>query len=187
MADDFTSANGADGFATLTIWLKEATTIEPQDLLAAGEWLAKKRAEETRSGRDVDGGLFAPYSPNYAFRKGSSTVDLYSAQRHEHMLDALQAQVEGDVLQVGIFNDDELATRARVTNEGAEVRTQLGMGREGFKNHPGRRQVNARGKKGKGSAVIPPREWLGASQADLDHMAELIIESVNKRLQNLKG
>ena len=166
----------------------EEVQPKPEDMAVAGEWIVEKRRRETLAGISVEGGEFAPYSPEYVSRKGSSGVNLYSANRKlkggEHMLDALTYKVEPDsTLDVGIFGNAQLALEAEVQNEGATFRTRLGYGSEGFHNHPGRRQVNARGKRGKASATIPARHWLGATDADLTQMQQMIADAGAARVK----
>ena len=161
----------------------------PQDMDSAGQWIVDKRRRETLAGVSVEGGSFAPYSPEYVGRKGSSSVNLYSANRKlkggQHMLDALAYRVETGtaILDVGIFDNAQLATEAKAQNEGEIFRTRLGYGSEGFRNHPGRKQVNSRGKKDKSTGIVPARHWLGATEADLVEMQKKIAESAAARVK----
>lgn len=169
--------------------LVKYSDIEPGDLQKAGDWLADHRALDTYSGRNVDGGNFAPYSPAYALKKGSSTVNLYSNKSTTHMLHEVKARVEGDELQVGIFNDAQLAQRAKVLNEGGTFPKKFGKAREEHVMATGdyHSRSMAYSSKAKGSPYIqfPAREWLGANQQDLDHMCEIAAESRDKRLEQV--
>ena len=177
----FTDARGRDAAESFSLFVKD---VQPraEDLAKAGQWLVDRRRAETLSGRDVDGGTFAAYSPAYALRKGSSLVNLYSpnSKHSQHMLDALTYQTDTSsgqpALDVGIFGDADTAMRARVLNEGGTFRTRLGYGQEGFVNHPGRRKP-----KGKMYGVIPARHWLGVSDSDLQQMETIIVESATQR------
>lgn len=170
--------------------LIESLQPRPEDLNKAGDWLVDQIRDRTLSGRDFNNGGFAPYSPQYTFTKGTSTVNLYGTSKSSRdavrMLDQVQykSQVEDAVgsesatssLEVGIFDNEKAATEAKAHNEGAVFRTQLGMGLEGFKRNPGRRQT-----KGKSIAEIPQRQWLGASDADLEHIKEIVVGSIEER------
>ena len=180
----FTTKDGRDAFESFRIFV-ESVTPQAEDLQKAGDWLVDKRRQETLGGRDVEGNGFAPYSPNYALRVGTSVPSLYSRTTGPHMLDHLEAhtvsETDGTIsLEVGIFGDPELAERARVQNEGATIRTRLGMGHEGFKQplNVGRKQ-----QRGKALLEIPERRWLGASDQDLLTMAGIISESIDERVK----
>jgi hypothetical protein len=77
-----------------------------------------------------------------------------------------------------------MATRAKVHNEGARIRTRQGTGRKvihkgSFAGLGFREQK----KGGKPYALMPQREWLGATEADLQAMGRIIFEA--SRLRNL--
>lgn len=187
MDDAFTTRNGGDPYQSFLLFIRDILPTAA-DIQKAGNWLVAKRRSETLGGRDVEGSGFAPYSAAYARRAGSA-VSLYSRNpRGEHMLDALKSQVVGEgqttSLEVGIFGNAQLATRARIQNEGGTIRTQLGYGNGGFKTPLG---IGRRQTKGKTFAKIPARHWLGATDQDLKHMQDIIIESAEARQKENAG
>ena len=182
----FTDQDGNDPARSIIVYIRGVMPNQ-DDMQKAGDWLVAKRRQETLAGQDIDGASFAPYSPAYAFRTGHSNVTLYSSkQRGEHMIDALKAiattETDGTTsLEVGIFGDAELAERARIQNEGGLVRTRFGYGNGGFKTPLG---VGRRQPKGKKTfATIPSRRWIGASDADIQTMQEIIVESAQERVE----
>jgi len=175
---EFTGPGGRDIQTSFEILLRD---IQPtkEDIAKAGSYLVGRIRERTLSGVDYEGNSFAAYSPTYALRKRSARVDLFSSSNDTHMLDALTFRQQSDSsLEVGVFGDERIATRARALNEGMEFQTRAGSGPEGFRNHPGRKKP--KGKKLFG--LIPPRRWLAPSEADLTQMEEIIVASALERL-----
>jgi Phage virion morphogenesis family len=173
----FKGPGGRDPVAEFRL-LRFATTPTRADLLFGGNLLVAAIRDRTFAGTDVDGAAFAPYSPAYAKRKsgvlGHGRVDLFGADHHTHMLNALQTVVDGDAtFGVGIYTNDELEARARVHNEGLTVRTRLGTGKGKPK------------KGGKSSFAMPKRHWLGASAAELDAIYDAIGDRTDERLKRL--
>lgn len=177
MEASFLDERGRDAFQSFSLFVQNLQ-IQESDLEPAGEWLVEKRISQTLQGRDFEGLDFAPYSPQYGTRKKDSRVTLRGKGKGPHMLDALTYQIpEPGRLDVGIFDNPELAERARIQNEGAEIRTRIGGGLEGFKLHPGRKKPKGK----KSSLIIPARRWLGATSKDLEHMQEMIAKSALER------
>ncbi len=175
---EFTGPGGRSIQDSFQLLIRDITPTQ-EDIAKAGSWFVGRVRERTLSGVDYEGNPFAAYSPTYAFRKRSSRVDLYSSGNETHMLDALTYRQQSvSSLEVGIFGDEKLATRAKALNEGVEFQTRAGSGPEGFRNHPGRKKP--KGKKLYG--VIPPRRWLAPSDADLTEMEEIIANAVVARL-----
>lgn len=170
--------NREDPVAQFKLFVEE---VQPNadDMLKAGQWFVAKRRSDTISGLDVNGNSFAPYSPAYSFRKGSSAPSLYGKGPGPHMLDALEARYDSDLssLDIGIFGNEALATRAQVQNEGALIPTVHGSGKLRY----GKSRTT--GKKGsKAFFRIPARYWLGASDSDLVEMQNIIGESIKERV-----
>lgn len=188
MADEFLTRNGGDPYQSFLLFIRDIFPTAA-DLKKAGNWLVAKRRSETLGGRDVEGAGFAPYSAAYARRSGVDGVTLYSRKsKGPHMLDVLDSRVVGDgqttSLEVGIFGNEQLATRARIQNEGGTIRTRLGYGSGGFKTPLG---VGRRQNKGKTFAKIPARHWLGATDQDLKQMQDIIMESAAARQKENVG
>jgi hypothetical protein len=173
----FTGNGGAHPIAQFRLAV-QATSPTRGDLLFGGSLLVATIRDRTLAGMDVDGAPFAPYSEAYAKRKagglGHGRVDLFGADHHTHMLNALQTVVDSDAsFGVGIYTNDELETRARVHNEGLAVRTRLGSGKGKPK------------KGGKSSFDMPRRHWLDASQDEVETINAAIGERIDARLKLL--
>lgn len=153
------------------------------DIAKAGEFLVTRTRNNTQSGLDFEGIPFAAYSPATALKKKSSIVTLYGDHNGPHMLDALTYRNTDTSLEVGVFGNEQIATKAKVLNEGAQIRTRYGTGGEGFKTKPGRRRHKVLGKELKSVSTIPARQWLGASDSDLTTMASIIANSAMERIK----
>jgi hypothetical protein len=180
MSATFTSSNGGDPVAQFRLAAAEARYTRA-DLLYGGNLILGVIRDRTFAGTDVDGAAFEPYSPEYAKRKagsvGAGVVNLFGADHHTHMLNALQVLVDSDVsFGIGIYSNDELESRARVHNEGLEIRTRLGTGN-------GKRKPK---KGGKASFMMPRRQFLGASPTEIADANEAMVERVNERLKRLQ-
>lgn len=183
----FTGPAGTDPAAHFALFLHDLEPTEG-DLLLAGQYLRNQVRDRTFRGESLDGGSFTPYSEEYAKRKGQTNVDLFSRGPSNHMLNALQvrAPMELREIELGIFGDEELATRARIHNEGGEVRTRLGRGGRVDLGASRRSGVEIRKQKkgGKPYSTMPKREWLGARQEDVDEMGRIIVDSITARVQS---
>ncbi|HEX4138361.1 MAG TPA: phage virion morphogenesis protein [Bryobacteraceae bacterium] len=173
----FTGDGGGDPIAQFHLVIREAAPTRA-DLLFGGSLLIAGIRDRTVAGVDVDGSPFAPYSEDYAKRKsgalGHGRVDLFGADHHTHMLNALQTVVDGDdSFGVGIYANDELEERARVHNEGLTIRTRLGSGRHKPK------------KEGKASFDMPQRRWLDANMSEVQSVNQAIGERIDDRLRLL--
>lgn len=187
MTATFTGSNGADPVAEFRLDVQSVRPLR-SDLLLAGQLMIAAIRDRTFAGIDVEGGSFAPYSPAYAKRKsgalGHGRVDLFGADHHTHMLNALQTIVNSiepfkESFSVGIYSNDELETRARVHNEGATIRTRLGTGKHGktrLRFHP-----ETFGYKGKASLNMPRRHWLGANAADVAMIENAVGARIDQR------
>lgn len=183
----FTSKFG--GRDPVVVFGEITRSVLPQreDLQEAGNWLVGRIKERTLQGSDVHGNAFAPYSPEYAYRKRTSTtaVDLYgNARDGVHMLDAVQAVVVpgvgGLVLSVGIVGNARVALRGRALQTGWTPLPRISWkGRKELGRVTSRQLVKRRG-------AVPPREWLGASEQEMVTMRGIIVQSVMNRLQRLR-
>lgn len=174
------NSNPADHF----IRLAERLNPTEGDLLLAGNYLRGEIRDRTFRDESVEGGSFAPYSPGYAAKKGQTNVDLYSRGPSKHMLDGLMVKADADSISVGIFGDEEMATRAQVHNEGATIRTRRGKGTS-IRSLMAKtvRDLNAK-KTSSGSFTMPRRPWLGARDEDIDRMGQIIVGSIMSRQEN---
>lgn len=175
MTATFTN-NGTDPVATFRLAVR-ASKPTRGDLLFAGQLLVTAIRDRTLAGIDVDGAPFAPYSAAYAKRKtgalGHGRVDLFGADHHTHMLNALQVVADSDEgFGVGIYGNDELEKRARVHNEGLTVRTRLGTGKGKAK------------KGGRSSFAMPRRRWLDASDGERAALENAVGARIEARLKN---
>ena len=139
------------------------------------------------------------YAKEKAVRLGSAdTVDLFGYVHHPHMMNAMVVRVNGSemgasplslfgmpvfqgfggsvnrtpaqMLEVGFYGEE--ATRARVHNEGAEVRTRLGSGKS-----------KKQKKDGKSSFNMPMRHFFDANEEDIRLMELAIGNNINARLK----
>lgn len=147
-----------------------------ESLAAAGEVLREEIRQRALSGLSFTGEPFAPYSDEYARRKGQTNVDLYSKKMPPHMLDAIQVKVGQDEIEIGIFGDEVLAERARVNNEGASIRTAAGRKAGRYTSLKARRAAVALGRSL--FAKIPARPWLGLTQQALDKVGKAIVKDM---------
>lgn len=161
-----------------------------EDLMAAGNLLRGKIRERCFNDEDLRGGQFIPYSASYAKRKGQQNVDLFSRGPSNHMLNALEARVppEANLIEVGIYGDEELATRAQIHDQGGTGRTRQGTGKTVAKRKSRQFGADIRKQKkgGKPTFDMPQRQFMGATQQDLDEMQRLVVDLIKIRLeQNL--
>jgi hypothetical protein len=145
-----------------------------QTLREVGEMMVQSIRERTASGIDSDDIPFEPYAEKYASQKGSSNVDLRSIKEQEHMMDNLQFRVyprqeTQSSIAVGFFDDEDIITRARINNDGAEIRV---------------RRVRKMGRKRKATFTIPRRHFLGVDKETMDVAGQMIVSSM---IKNLKG
>ena len=172
MADAFFVGPGGMDPRRHFVALAEAVTHPKEgDLLLAGNYLRGEIRDRTFAGLTVDSSPFASYSAAYAKRKGQTNVDLYSRGASRHMLDALTVRAGDSFIELGIYGDEAVATRAQVHNEGGQIPTRLGKGKGKPK------------KGGQAFATMPARPWLGATDSNLTHMAEIIIQSQKQRVE----
>lgn len=143
-----------------------------EDLASVGQYLRQKIRKRTLADQSVDGGSFTGYSESYQKQKRQSQVDLYSRKSQRHMLDALDVQVSNNLIEVGIFNDEEIASRAKLHNEGGSVRTRQ---KKGAKRSWFRRSA------ARSSFTMPARRWLGATAEDISEMTSLLITRIKDR------
>lgn len=170
---------GSSRYYTVTL---PDVTPKPEDLSAAGAWEIAKIRERTVSSVDWQGRPFAPYSPMYALRKGSSLVNLIgdvTKGSYNHMIDALSHQESsvagGARLDVGVFNDERNATLAEINNDGATLRTRSSnMTRRRFKGK-------------KDWLSIPARHFLDFSGEDLDQVTQMAGDAISKRTMGEKA
>lgn len=175
MTATFTSGNGTDPITEFHLVVREAKPTNA-DLLFGGSLMIATIRDRTFAGMDVDGTPFTPYSEAYAKRKagslGAGLVNLFGADHHTHMLNALQTVADGDEsFGVGIYSNDELETRARVHNEGGTIRTRLGRGKGKPK------------KGGRASFDMPQRRFLDASADDIAMVENAIGDRITARLK----
>lgn len=162
------------------------------DLLLAGQYLRNTIRDRTFRGEALTGGAFQKYSDAYAKKKGQTNVDLYSRGPSKHMLDALTARVEGGTsVEVGIFGDQEMATRAKVHNEGATIPVRKG---DATKKSPRKRRLKGLlalftdiefDERVGSTFSMPRREWLGARLEDLNEMTRIIGRSIQERIERI--
>ena len=158
------------------------------DILAAGEWMRGEVRDRTLRDESFLGGNFIPYTEKYAKQKGQQNVDLRSRYSQPHMLDALATRVTpvqngSGSIQVGIFGNEELASRAKLHNEGGIFRTRQGTGKHPYigKRWGGMGLMRQK-RGGQGYAMMPRRDWLGARMEDLDTMRRIILNSIYQRI-----
>jgi hypothetical protein len=187
MADpSFLTPGGQDPAQHFLYFAEGLTNPLEGDLLAAGNYLRGEVRDRTYRGESLRGDRFANYSPAYAKKKNQTNVDLRSRGSGKHMLDALMVRIPPDrrAIELGIFGDSDMATRAKVHNEGARVRTRQGRGKKLITKGSFAGLGFARQKKGgKPYADIPQREWLGAREVNLQIMARIIVEAARSRNQ----
>ena len=174
------------------------------DALLAGHYLRTRIRQRTFADQDVSGSGFIPYSPKYAKWKGQTNVDLYSKGPAKHMLDGLSVKSGASELspgsnpmestsqpansvEIGIYGDSQMASRAKLHNEGGQGRTRQGTGRHIAPRLSRKFGVSIRRQKkgGRATYTMPQREFLGANQEDLDNMRKLIVEAIEARLNRL--
>lgn len=172
----FQMRGGGDPVAHFEALVGRFTHPSEEALATAGEIIVQDIRQRTLEGRSIDGGSFASYSPAYAKRKGQENVDLYSHYQQPHMLDLLQAKVVNNEIEVGIFNNERVAERARVNNEGGIVRTMAGRVKGKFTSLRARREAIKLGSRP--TAIIPARPWLGPSPEALNKAASVIISDI---------
>jgi hypothetical protein len=170
----FTGPNGSDPVQHI---LRLQTALDPTvgDGLWAGMFLRSRIRQRTAQGRDVQGQSFAPYTEKYAAAKArrlghASTVDLFGAIQHPHMLNQLQVSCGGTyasgpmgpfdaarpakIFEIGLW-DDDAAARGRAHDEGA--------------GHQ------------------PVRHWFGISDEDARLMENGLAERMTLRAQRVLG
>jgi hypothetical protein len=185
-----TVGGGADPVHQIML-AAEAALPTQADLLFGGQLQIANISKRTFAGMDVDGAPFVRYSAAYADRKakklGTGVVNLFGADHHTHMLNALQVLVDGETeFGVGIYANEELAVRARVHNEGATISTRLSYGAfEAAEYGYGPRNPR-RYKRAKATFEIPRRYWLGASSDDVAGIADAIGERIEQRLKSIE-
>ncbi|GAC1496099.1 MAG: hypothetical protein NVS1B6_00890 [Steroidobacteraceae bacterium] len=166
------------------------------DCVYAGQLLRARIRQRTAEGVDVDGMPFAAYSEPYRKRKiarlgHADTVDLFGFAQHPHMLntmivrcgstelpanqpaeaDPFALDIPATLFQLGYYGEE--AVRARVHNEGAEVRTAFGTGKG--KPKPG----------GRSTFTMPRRHHFDANGDDVDLMGFAIRDRMLQRALRL--
>jgi len=184
MDTSFTGPHGqapADHF----LHIMEASKPTHEDLQLAGQYLRGNIRDRTFADESYLGGNFIFYSPDYAKAKGQQNVDLYSRRSGKHMLDALTVNVPPDLsaIEVGIYGDEDMASRAKLHNEGGEFRTRQGTGKHSYKNAKKKwgTDIRIQKKGGRGTGTMPARPWLGANDEDIAAMQKIIVDEIAKR------
>jgi hypothetical protein len=163
--------------------LIEQTRPTHEDLMLAGNWLRGEIRERTFRDESYAGGNFIFYSEKYAKQKGQTNVDLYSRKNNKHMLDALNVNVNADnsAIEIGIFGDSEMATRAQLNNEGGTFRTRQGTGKKKLSAKKWGHDIRKQKAGGQAYGTVPARPWLGANDADIAKMKEILIDQIRLR------
>lgn len=162
--------------------------IQPNegDLMLAGEFQRGNMRDRSFAGVDINGHPFVPYTPGYAKQKGQTNVDLFGRKASKHMLNALTVQVPSDAssINIGIWDDGELATRAQVHNEGATIRTRSGKGKAKPRKSKMERLFGIE-MEHRTSFRMPQREFLGATEQDTNDMGQIIVNSIAARMEGI--
>ena len=174
----FLTKSGGDPVADFEALIKRLNSPPDTAILEAGKVIVADIRQRTFAGLEISGQPFIRYSPSYERQKGQINVDLYSKNAPPHMLDALSAQVDNGVLEVGIFGDAELAERARINNEGGRLRLKFAGFARKFKARSIARALALR--TGLASLGIPARPWLGPSPQALEQAAAIIGKGILK-------
>jgi hypothetical protein len=205
LSASFTGPGNSDPVAHF-LKIRNAANVTIGDCLWAGQFLRTRIRQRTASGIDVNEVAFAPYSKGYAARKvkelGHADVDLFGFARGVHMLNAMLVKAGGqelsdysgsattdtqssDLFTLGIY-DEELATRARVHNEGGQSRSGLGLGTTSIS---GTHSLFGRSVKAaaSGSSGMPKREFFAANNGDIAAMENGIGARQVTRLEALAG
>jgi hypothetical protein len=148
-----------------------------------GQALRTRIGERTAAGMDYTGAAFAEYSDAYRKRKvltlgQSDTVDLFGAEAHPHMLNAIMVETDNtselaSAHVVSLVIPEPEATRARAHNEGAVIRTRLGTGKGKPK------------KNGKATFTLPMRRFFDVTPEDIEFMEFAIVQRRDERLSAL--
>lgn len=183
----FTAPDGSPDPAAYFRRVSTAFVPQRKDLEQAGQWLVAQIKQRTLRDESLNGGNFVPYSPAYARSKGQTNVDLYSKYSHAHMLDSLQARVENvafgqtpDVtteLDVGIFDNPDLAARARLHDQGSVIPVRQ-------RTTKSKRKANI--EQAATSFNMPQRQFLGATADDMNHIGEMLLGDIRQRWMNYR-
>jgi hypothetical protein len=190
----FTTSNGDDPVVVFAKVMEGLLHPLADTMVPAAEYAKSVVKERTMQGINVTGITgFAPYSPKYAKRKGSSNVDLYGkGSRHApHMLDAVDAIIETEPMVVRlVVTDPLLAMIGKVHQEGKLI-TSMGGKKSIYPGKAGRPIANVLRKrlrqfgffsKGGHFMYIPMRPWLGVTPQDTLIMGKLIAVSLQKKV-----
>ena len=172
----FLTRDGGDPVAHFESLFNRFYHPSEESLMTAALVLREGIRERSLSGVSFDGSPFAPYSPAYAARKGQENVDLYGKNEPPHMLDVLGVRVNLDPpsIDIGIFDEEKVAIRAEVHNEGGATNAGRKAGK--YKSLKARRTAIASGKLGQ----IPARPWLGLDGPSLDRAGESIVQDIGR-------
>lgn len=189
MGDNEVNFIASTGQRPLTHFAALVAKLNPtdDDMKTASRYLVEKTRSQALSGFDANGTPFAPYSPAYQKAKKQSQVDLYSRYAHAHMLDSLKAEVTANPpgISVGIFDNEELALRARVNDGGLSLSGRQARTFIKKLKHVSHQKKSGlkRQLKGRGSIqVIPARHFLAVTPQDVHIMGELVVDSIAGRL-----
>lgn len=156
--------------------------VDPDVLQQIGDGFVDAIRTRTADGESYNGSNFAPYSKDYVVAKikrggDSSVVDLFLSGG---MMGAVSARVRGGKISIGIFDNIEEATKAKVHNEGSHLTVQLKSGKSYSRRRPVRRSS---GEKRKVIGTIPARPFLGVTQEDIREGQKIVAASIISRLK----
>lgn len=177
MSISFRAPDRGDPERYLARTIEKFGDVNPDVLQQIGQTFVEAILTRTADGESYKGFNFHPYSESYRVLKikrggDSSVVDLFLSGG---MLGALTARVRGGKISIGIFDNAEEATKAKVHNEGSHIVVRLSPTKSYSRRRPVRRSV---GQKRKPIGIVPARPFLGITQADILEAQKVIAASI---------